>query len=531
MSRPSPATDRDDRMPSGIPYIISNEFAERFCFYGINSILTIFMVQFLRFTDSNAAAWQSLFKSGAYFFPMIGAIVSDVFWGKFRTIIVFSLAYIAGCLSLALFSDTPAALATGLFLIAFGTGGIKPCVSTNVGDQFTARNEHLIERAFSWFYLAINAGSSISIFLCPVLLASPNWGPRWAFGLPAGMMIVATVAFWLGRRKFAVVPPAGKAWLHEVFSREGVKLVLSLIVIYFFVACFWMLWDQSNGNTWTLQAQSSLMDKRLGFGITLLPAQIQVVNGLFILALAPLFSYVVYPLWGRFFTVTPLRKIGIGLFTVASSFLIVAWIEGRIQAGYTVSAWWQILAYVVLTASEVLVSITALEFSYKQAPLRMKSFIMALFLLSISLGNLMIAGVNTAMVKPLAASAIESGEQTWVRLAAAGALIPGQKIDFTGAPNGIEVVRDGAAAPLVGTYLVAEVDRTGGRVRLMDVVDRAPVRSRGAFSGAGAVSTYHLVGPTYFLFFAGVMGAMAVVFVFVAMAYRERTHVRADAGA
>ena len=87
---------------------------------------------------------------------------------------------------------------------------------------------------------------------------------------------------------------------------------------------------------------------------------------------------------GKFFKVKPLRKIGIGLFTIAASFVIVGWIEAQIQAGHTVSVWWQILAYVVLTASEVLVSITALEFSYKQAPLRMKSFIMALFLLSTS---------------------------------------------------------------------------------------------------------------------------------------------------
>jgi len=243
------AEARDDRMPAGIPYIVSNESAERFCFYGINSILTIYLVQFLHFTDAKGAAWKSWFKSGAYFFPMIGAIVSDVFWGKFRTIMTFSLAYIAGC------------------------------VSTNVGDQFTSKNQHLIERAFSWFYLAINAGSSISIFLCPVLLNNPNYGPRWAFGMPAAMMIVATLVFWLGRKRFVVIPPAGEAWFKDAFSAEGGKLVLNLIVIYFFVACFWMLWDQSNGNTWTLQAQSSLMDKNLGFGLTLLPAQLQVHAG------------------------------------------------------------------------------------------------------------------------------------------------------------------------------------------------------------------------------------------------------------
>src|SRR3546814_12019102 len=104
------------------------------------------------------------------------------------------------------------------------------------------------------------------------------------------------------------------------------------------------------------------------------------------------------------------------MFVCASSFVLIAWIESRIQAGHVVSIWWQILAYAILTASEVLVSITALEFSYKQAPLRMKSFIMALFLLSTSVGNLFTAVVNSVMVEPLQASAIETGAQTWVSL-------------------------------------------------------------------------------------------------------------------
>jgi POT family proton-dependent oligopeptide transporter len=101
-------------MPSGIPFIVGNEFAERFCFYGINSILTVYLVQQLHFTDSRGAAWQSLFKSGAYFFPMIGAIVSDVFLGKFKTIMIFSMVYVAGCVALALSGNSSTAIALAL---------------------------------------------------------------------------------------------------------------------------------------------------------------------------------------------------------------------------------------------------------------------------------------------------------------------------------------------------------------------------------------------------------------------------------
>ena len=515
---------REDRMPAGIPFIVANEFAERFCFYGINAILTIYMTQFLRVGDADATTYHSLFKSGAYFSPLIGAVVSDVFWGKFRTIMTFSMVYCAGCAVLALVPGSTGLL-LGLFMVAFGTGGIKPCVSTNVGDQFTSKNQHLIERAFSYFYLAINAGSSISIFFCPVLLKA--YGPKLAFGMPAVMMGLATLVFWLGRKKFAIVPPAGKAWLKDVMSKEGLSTIGSLAVVYLFVAVFWALWDQSNGQTWTLQAESSLMDKNVAFGFTLLPAQIQVVNGLFILIEVPIFTFAIYPLWAKITKVTPLRKIAVGLFTVAGSFLIVAGIERRIQAGQTVSVWWQILAYMVLTASEVLVSITALEFSYKQAPLRMKSFIMALFLLSTSVGNLMTAGVNHAMVRPLHASGVEVGAQTWVKLDDINGFIVGQKVDF-GGKNGVTVTKaDGKAQPLSGTYLIAATDPVGKRVELMDVVDRKPLASTGTFdAGQAEVSTYKLVGPQYFNFFAAVMAGVGVLFILVAMLYKEKTHLR-----
>ncbi|HEY0974423.1 MAG TPA: MFS transporter [Solimonas sp.] len=517
------AAARNERMPAGIPYIVSNEFAERFCYYGINAILAVYMVRFLHFGEAQATAWQSLFKSGVYLFPMLGAVISDVLWGKFRTIIVFSIAYSTGCAVLALF-DGQTGLAVGLCLIALGTGGIKPCVSTNVGDQFTAKNQHLIERAFSWFYLSINAGALGSILLCPWLLETS--GPRWAFGVPAIAMAVATLVFWMGRRQFAVVPPAGKQWLREVFSAGGARLVGRLGVIYLFIAIFFSLFEQSIGVTWTLQARSSLMDKTLGFGITLLPAQIQFFNPLFILMLVPLLSYGVYPQVAKCVAVTPLRKIGVGFFVAASSFVVIAWIESRIQNGIVTSVWWQILAYAILTAGEVLVSVTALEYSYKQAPLRIKSFIMALYLLSLSAGNLITAVVAVNMVKPVQGVEVIAGEQTVVVLPAELRFVPGQKIDF-GGDTGITVdVGEGKTVSLAGTFIVG--DSRDGTAPLLDVVHRKPVTASGQFNAEAQVSTYKLVGPQFFMFFCYLALAAGVTWIFVSRLLKEQTYVRQD---
>ena len=391
-------------MPPGVPYIIGNEAAERFSFYGMRSILIIFMTHYLvtsagapdRMSDAEARQNFALFVSAVYFLPILGAIVAEGFIGKYQTIFWLSIVYCFGHFALAL-NDTRLGLVLGLGLIAFGSGGIKPCVSANVGDQFGESNKHLLSKVFGWFYFSINAGSFISTILCPFLLADPRFGPRWAFGIPGVAMVIATIFFWAGRKKFVHIPPAGLGFLKQMFSREGLGALFRLAIVYVFVAVFWSLWDQSSGGSWTLQAQH--MDLHW-FGMELLPSQVQTANPILILVFIPLVNYVIYPFIDRFFTLTPLRKIGIGLFLTAGSYLVIWYIQQMIDAGGKPGVNWQFLAYVILTLGETMVSITGLEFSYTQAPNKMKSAVMALWLFTVSMGNLFTAGVNYFIRNP-----------------------------------------------------------------------------------------------------------------------------------
>src|SRR5882724_1058175 len=101
---------KTDRMPPGIPFIVGNEAAERFNFYGMRAILVVFMTKYLvdrsgalaPMSDNDASAAYHWFQSASYFIPLIGAIVSDAFWGKYPTILRISLVYCAGSLVLAL---------------------------------------------------------------------------------------------------------------------------------------------------------------------------------------------------------------------------------------------------------------------------------------------------------------------------------------------------------------------------------------------------------------------------------------------
>jgi POT family proton-dependent oligopeptide transporter len=386
---------KTDRMPPGIPYIVGNEAAERFSYYGMTAILTTFMAHNLKdasghpapMTESRAIETFHLFASAVYFTPLVGALISDIFLGKYRTILYLSVVYCFGHLALSL-DSTRLGLAIGLSLIAMGAGGIKPCVSANVGDQFGASNSHLLEKVFGWFYFSINVGAGLSQLSIPLLL--DKYGPRVAFAVPGILMFLATIIFWLGRRKIVHIPPGRDSMIKEAFSLEGWKIIRRLLVLYLFIGVFFSLYFQSQ-SAWVLQADK--MDHHW-LGHNWLSSQLQSINSILVLVFIPLFSYVIYPGISRFFPLTPLRKIAIGLFLMAATFLITAWIEVQIAKGLKPTVGWQGVAYVLLTAAEVLVSITGLEFSYTQAPKKMKSFIMALFLGSMSLGNLITSAVT-----------------------------------------------------------------------------------------------------------------------------------------
>ena len=402
------------QIPGGIPFIIGNELAERFSYYGMRSILVIFMTQYLIdasgkldvMSESEAKGYFHLFVSVTYFTPFLGALLADGLLGKYRTIILLSLVYCLGHFALAL-DDTRTGLLLGQSLIALGAGGIKPCVSAHVGDQFGASNQQHLSRVFSWFYLAINLGAFVSMLLIPWLLK--NYGSSVAFGVPGLLMLLATVIFWSGRYRFVHIPPSGMRFVKGVLSGDGLRCLGKLAGIYLFIAMFWALFDQ-NGSSWVLQSQH--MD-RLLFGFEILPSQIQAANPLLIVMLTPVFYHWVYPALGQFIRLTYLNKIAIGLFITVISFALVAWIQTWIDAGLRPSICWQLFAYGLLTSAEVMVSITCLEFSYTQAPQTMKSFVMAFYMAAVAVGNLFTSAVNFFIENPDGSSKLAGASYFW----------------------------------------------------------------------------------------------------------------------
>ncbi len=525
-----PSVSSKSRMPRGIPYIIGNEAAERFSFYGMKTILIIFMTDHLLMSENKGTIWVHTFVMAAYFLPLVGGLISDIFWGKYKTIIRLSLFYCIGHAVLALW-ESPQTLAIGLAYIALGAGGIKSCVSAHVGDQFNRTNSDLLERVFGYFYISINVGATISTLLTPWLMQA--YGPSIAFGVPGVLMLVATFCFWLGRKKFIAIPPVGwKKFKEEVLTPHGIKIILKLCVVYLFVSIFWSLFDQT-ASTWVLQAKRTLMDKTIDLGFMqfeVLPDQVQSINPILIVTLAPIFSFIIYPFVNRFFKLTYLRKISIGLFISVLSFVIISWVEGRMEQGITMNVGWQLLAFFFITVAEVLVSITTLEFSYTQAPNAMKSLIMGLFWLTVTLGNFITTKVNEYILRDVQVEQVITGEKTFLSMATPDGITEGLKLEV----DKIEEVKllrttDGKTDTVAfsGTFVIGKVDEVANTFELLDInknlvrtVDASRVHVN------QTVFVNRLKGSSYFNFFVYLMLVTAVLFVFVALWYKEERYIQ-----
>ena len=403
--------------PKQVKFIMWNEAAERYAFYGMRAILVIYVSQYLKITDNIASAMFNYFNAFAYLTPILGAYIADKYLGKFKIIVIFSLIYAAGFLTLA-FSTTFSGLIVALFLIGLGTGGIKPCISTFMGDQLdcNAPNyDNLRAKAFGMFYFMINFGSIISTFLTPI--TRELFGPRVAFSIPAILMLLSLVIFLMGRKHyihvscnkedhppvFGVIIAAFKNFTNRIkgetilsgaltkYSKQevyGTYNLLQIVKIFAFMVIFYAVWDQQ-GSSWVIQAIN--MDGKF-LGVSIPPDIMQVFNPLFILLLVPIFNKYVYPYVNNIIKLTPLRKIGTGITLSGIAFISLGIFQQFLDAGIKINILWQVVTYFIMTCAEVLVIITAMEFAYSQAPKSMKSIIMSLFWLTVFLGDLL-AGI------------------------------------------------------------------------------------------------------------------------------------------
>uniref|UniRef100_UPI0037E729A5 solute carrier family 15 member 1 n=1 Tax=Semicossyphus pulcher TaxID=241346 RepID=UPI0037E729A5 len=353
----------------------------------MRAVLVLYFKYFLRWDDDMATSIYHTFVALCYLTPILGAIVADSWLGKFKTIIYLSIVYAIGQVTMAVSAihditdtnrdGTPDNMTfhvvmsmVGLFLIALGTGGIKPCVAAFGGDQFGDHQERQRRTFFSVFYLCINGGSLLSTIITPILRAqecgiySQQKCYSLAFGVPAALMMVALVVFIVGSGMYYKAEPQGNImldvckcigfaiknryrhrgqqypkrqhwmdWAEEKYEKlliAQIKMVLKVLFLYIPLPMFWTLFDQK-GSRWTLQATN--MDGNFGL-LVIQPDQMQTVNPILILTLVPIMDSLIYPLIKKCgLNFTSLKRMTVGMLMAAIAFVCAALVQ--IQIDYT----------------------------------------------------------------------------------------------------------------------------------------------------------------------------------------------------
>ena len=378
----------DNHHPRGFWFIFWGELAERASFYGMKTLLLLYMIQKLGYTDANSASVVSLFTASCYILPIAGGYVADRWLGKFRTIMYFALPYILGHIVLGTFTSE-VGLYTALLLLAGGSGSIKPNISTLMGLMYQkAGKSHLITQAFSWFYMAINIGATITTFSLPFV--RDHYGYSVAFMAPTILMIVSLGIFYLGKKHYPKEDVRQQQ--HEPRTREQKRedraVLVRLSGLFLLIVFFWSIFDQSY-STWTLFARDyMILDVDIfSWSFHLPPDAIQSLNPFLIVVMTPLFAWI----WSKTdkdetHRLPSTRKMLIGYFLVILCMGLMS-VAGYFGVQAKVSILWELGAYILITMAELCISVVGLQLAFEEAPERMKSMITGIFLCTVFLGD------------------------------------------------------------------------------------------------------------------------------------------------
>jgi dipeptide/tripeptide permease len=374
--------------PKALWFFFWGEFAERASFYGMRAIIPLYLTTILQYSEEDGGTIYYWFKMAAYFLPLIGGYIADRWLGRYWTIVGFSIPYVAGHFVLGIEARW-ACLFALFFLLAPGTGVIKPNISSLLGqtyDQQRPGQDALRNSGFQWFYMAINIGALISMFFVPII--RDNFSYATAFQFPAWLMVVALAIFALGKPHYAKEDRTVREKTPEEKAEQRATII-RLLGVFGLIILWWFAYEQ-NDSIWVFFAKNYMNHSFTIFGKHYEPQAdaYQFINSLFVIIFIPVFTIVFRMIDPDLKVITPIRKILAGFLLTAACTGIMMFASFLTNGGTEkVSSIWLVIAYIVLTAGEVLLYGTMLDLSYAAAPKSMKGLITACFLVTNTLGN------------------------------------------------------------------------------------------------------------------------------------------------
>ena len=451
------------------------ELWERFGYYGMAALLVLFMVQKLGFDDQKANLTWGAFAALVYAAPAIGGWIGDKVLGARRTLVIGAVVMALGYGLMSVPSDNLWLLYCALGVVVVGNGLFK-ANSANLVRRIYEGDDARIDAAFTWYYMAVNVGSTLSQLLTPWIAAHYGWHAAFAVcsaglllgllnylllrdtlaqvgSLPdelpvqwakllavlaAGAASVLVVAFVLQHREIAVllVYLAGLVvlgifgWLIAKGGKgERAGLVAALVLTAQVILYF--IFYQQMTTSLTLFALRNVDWNQSLFGshlFTWIPAQYQVLNPLWIFLLSPALAWL-YTRMGRRGNDLPIAaKFAFGFVMVAAGFFVFG-LSGATAVGGKVSSWYMVLGYGFCSLGELLVSGLGLAMMARYVPARMGGFMMGAYYVAVGISQYLgsvvanYASVPEGVTDPLQTLPIYTGLFNRLGLVACGGVV------------------------------------------------------------------------------------------------------------
>ncbi len=387
-SKTAPDTGGLGGHPKGLTTLFFTEMWERFSYYGMKAILVLYLTATaaqggLGYAVATATLIAGFYNMGVYLMSLPGGWIADRFLGARRTVLLGGILIACGHFSMAY--PSVVTLYQGMGLIVLGTGLLKPNISTMVGGLYSEQDERR-DAGFSIFYMGINIGAMVAPLVCGFLGQRINW--HYGFGAAGVGMTLGLIQYVAGRGRLERVgarPVKRTATATEVpkvpFTPEEKKRLAVIGILFLFSAIFWMAFEQASTS---LNLFADRLTRNSVFGLEFPSSWLQSVNSIFIIALAPVFSW----LWIRLGKRQPSSpaKFAVGLLFAGLGFLVIAYASSLTGAG-RVSPLWLIVVYLLHTVGELCLSPVGLSTVTKLAPPRVVGLMMGVWFTSIALGN------------------------------------------------------------------------------------------------------------------------------------------------
>ena len=414
--------------PKGLYVLFFTEMWERFSYYGMRAILTLYMINALFFDKAFTSSIYGYYTGLVYLTPLLGGYVADRYWGNRKSIMVGGVMMLVGQLTLAAsgfyYSGSAGQevvssftlniqqilFVVGLFFLILGNGFFKPNISTMVGSLYPAESIKIRDAAFTIFYMGINLGALIAPFIAGGLGDTGNPADfKYGFLSAAIGMGIGLITFSIGKTKHLVTPtgePVGMVPEQKSIDKENKvhdvpltkiekQRIAVIFILAFFVIFFWAAFEQA-GVSLTFFAEEQT-NRVIGWlGNYVIPASFfQAINPVAIILFAPVFAWI----WTKLGSSnkepnTPL-KMALGLFLLSLGFAVLVFGSKIADTGAKVSPLWLVGAYVLHTFGELSLSPIGLSMVTKLSPVKLASLLMGIWFGSNAAANWLAGQLST----------------------------------------------------------------------------------------------------------------------------------------